>query len=242
MQPPVGREQVGGRERHRLALEVGDFPARLLDDHRERGDVEDVEVGLDHRVDLAGSEQVVVQEVAVATDAAKLRDDPAVAAPGLAQRQRLEVARRQRSLRQVGNAAHCERPAVEAGATAAFGPGQLAVDRRARDAEHQLAALQQRDLRREHGVLAHERLGAVNRVDQPDELGIERARAGLLAMEAVMREALLQHGADRALGCNIRIGDRRLVRLHCDAQVAAIHAADHLGRGGGRLEGRIEKG
>ena len=66
MQRAVGGEHAAGREPDRAALEIGEDAARLAHDHRERGDVEDVDVGLDHHVERAACQQVVVHEVAVA--------------------------------------------------------------------------------------------------------------------------------------------------------------------------------
>ncbi len=62
--PRAGRRRprAGGRcvartvvrvQRHRAPVEVGEAAAGLAHDHRQRGDVEDVHVGLHHRVDAA---------------------------------------------------------------------------------------------------------------------------------------------------------------------------------------------
>ena len=71
--------------------------------------------------------------------------------------------------------------AVQIRAAASLGMGELAVDRGAGYAEHDLAAAHERDLRREERILAHERLGAVDGIDQPYALRRQIARIGLLA-------------------------------------------------------------
>jgi len=58
VQASVGGEYRGARQRERPSLEVGEAATRRLDDHGAGCDVEDVHVGLDDRVDLAGGEQV----------------------------------------------------------------------------------------------------------------------------------------------------------------------------------------
>jgi hypothetical protein len=52
------------------------------------------------------------------------------------------------------------------------------------------------DLRREHRVLAHERLGAVDRIDQPEIFRVAIARSGLLAVEAVLGKTRFEQRAD----------------------------------------------
>ena len=48
------------------AGEVGEASAGFAHDHRERRDVEDVDVRLDHHIQRAAREQVVMHEIAVA--------------------------------------------------------------------------------------------------------------------------------------------------------------------------------
>src|SRR6185312_17070652 len=88
------------------------------------------------------------------------------------------------------DAAHADRPAIEMRTAPFFGPRELAVHRRARHAEHEPARAPQRDLRGEERALAHEGLRAVDRIDQPETLRVERVLARLFAVEAVARKAL----------------------------------------------------
>ncbi len=98
--------------------------------------------------------------------------------------------------------------AVQICTVAALGPGKFGIGRRTGDTQHQLPATQQRDLGRKERALAHERLGAIDRIDQPHTLGVRIVPAGLLAIEAIAGEARPQHGVNRLLGAHIRFGDR----------------------------------
>ena len=179
MQPAVGREHRSRLQRDRRAVEIGESPARLGDDRGAGGDVEDVHVRFDHRIDLAGRQQMIVQEIAVAADA--IRPRPRAARSAATDRpagERLQIPGRERRRVERGDLAHATAGSPLRNAPrAALGICELAVDRRARHAEHDLAAAHERDLRGEHRVLAHERLGAVDRIDQPHALRRQR-RAG----------------------------------------------------------------
>ena len=83
-------------QRDGRSAKVREAAAGLGHDRDARGDVEDIHVRFDHRVDLAGREQVVVQEIAVAADAIHPRHELAIARPLPPGRQRFHVARRQR--------------------------------------------------------------------------------------------------------------------------------------------------
>jgi len=68
--------------------------------------------------------------------------------------------------------------------------------------------MHQRDLSRKERIFTYERLGAVDGIDQPQILGIERALAGLLPVEAVRGKALADQLADDLLGLDVgRSGD-----------------------------------
>ena len=73
---------------------------------------------------------------------------------------------------------------VEIGAAAALRISQFPVNRRIRHAKPHHAAALQGDLRREHGVFAHEGLGAVDWIHEPDVLRVGRMGTRLLTVEA----------------------------------------------------------
>ena len=76
-------------------------------------------------------------------------------------------------------------PLIEECTGPALGIGEFAVDGRPRYAQHDLTGAHQGDLGREEGIFAHERLGAVDGIDQPQILRVRIAGAGLLAVESV---------------------------------------------------------
>src|SRR6185312_9203374 len=131
---------------------------------------------------------VIVDEVAVTADAVDATDQRAKTRPGRGCGQRLEIAGRDDGGIHACHRAHPDALAVEERAAAALRPRQLAVRRRAGNTEHEAPAAQQRDLRGEERAVAHEALGAVDRIHEPDALGIHVRLAGLLAVETVSRE------------------------------------------------------
>src|SRR5690606_14839442 len=66
MQQRTGGQHAARVEIERAAVEVGEHAAGLFDDHGQRGHIEDVDVGFDHRVQRAARQQVVVEKIAVA--------------------------------------------------------------------------------------------------------------------------------------------------------------------------------
>src|SRR5690348_18155208 len=60
---------AAGGERRLCAVEIGEYAARLTHDDGQRCDVQDVDVGLDHDVQCAACQQVVMAEIAVAAHA-----------------------------------------------------------------------------------------------------------------------------------------------------------------------------
>src|SRR6185437_8291720 len=74
MQAAVGREYRRRIERHILARQVGEGAAGFAHDDRQGGDVEDVDVGLDDDIEGASRQEMVMDEVAVAADAADAAD------------------------------------------------------------------------------------------------------------------------------------------------------------------------
>jgi len=55
------------------------------------------------------------------------------------------------------------------------------------------------NLRGEERILAHEGLGAVDRIDEPEIFRFDRALSGFLAVETVRRKPLGNDAADHAL-------------------------------------------
>ena len=150
VQRAVAGQHARGRQPHLPAGKVGEGAAGLAHDDGQRGDVQDVHVGLDDHIQRAARQQVVVHEVPVAADAADAADQGARSAlPLRAQGERLQVAGREVRRGQLRGGADPHRLVIEEGAAAALGPGQLPVGRRAGDPEHQLPLAHERDLRGE---------------------------------------------------------------------------------------------
>ena len=63
------REHAGRIERKLAAFQSGKYAARFAHDDRKRGDVEDVHVRFDHQIEATACEQVIVQKIAVTTNA-----------------------------------------------------------------------------------------------------------------------------------------------------------------------------
>jgi hypothetical protein len=181
-----------------------------------------------------------VQEVAEASDAVEARDDAPERRPARAAGERAQVAGRERRLLESLDAAHRERRAVQVGAGAALGPGHLAPGRRRRHAELESPAPHHRDLGREHRVAAHEALGPVDGVDEPDVLRVGARGFRLLAAEAVVREASRDQRADRLFRGDVRVRDRRPVGLRARVCGALVGRANDLGRAGRGGERRFE--
>ena len=177
-----------------------------------------------------------MQEVAVASNTIDAHHQLAVAAPLVTGGQRPEIAGRQRRRFQLSDLADGQCAAIQVSPAPPLGECQLAVDRRAGHAQHELPAAQQRDLRRKHRILARERLGTVDGVDQPQVLGVDVARGRFLAEEPVVRKARLQNLTDCALATYVGIRYRRVVGLDAHLQVLLVHGAGNRGRFAGCLE------
>src|SRR5580704_2905344 len=119
---------------------------------------------------------------------------------------------------------------------------EFAIDRGAGDAEHDLAAAQERDLRREERILAHEGLGAVDGIDQPYALRRQVPRIGLLSIKAVCGEVRLEDFPDRPLAAYVRLGNGGPVRLDAHLDVARIKRPRDVRRSAGGLECGLELG
>lgn len=65
---------IAGLQTDRPAIKIGEYTTGFAHDHHQRGDIEDVEVRFDDQIDRTARQQVVVQEVAIAADAANAPD------------------------------------------------------------------------------------------------------------------------------------------------------------------------
>ena len=84
----------------------------------------------------------------------------------------------------------------------------LVQDRLVDQAEHRPAPTRQRDQRAEQRPAGDERLGAVDRVEHPDELGVGPHGPVLLAQDAVLRVGRLDQLAHPRLGLAVGDGHR----------------------------------
>ena len=132
------------------------------------------------------------------------------------------------------DAAHGERRRRRATPRAALGPGGLPVDRRRGDAELDAPAAHHRDLRREHRIAAHEGLGAVDRIDDPDMLRIHALGRGTLRRRSRPAESaprrLRGSPASAAMSASVT-GEPSALRAQATsprvaARGSAPHAAD----------------
>jgi len=96
--------------------------------------------------------------------------------------------------------------------------------------------LHQADLYREQRVTAHEGLGAVDRIDQPEILGIGLFLSQLFAVETVIGEASSQHLLDRTFGGDVDFRHRTGVGLVAHREITAVGIADDLAGGSGGVE------
>ena len=83
MQRGIGSEYRARFEPGRIAVEIGEHTTRFRDQYRQRRYVENVDVRLDHCLDIACCEQVLVIKITVAPDAVRRRDDLAQFLPAI---------------------------------------------------------------------------------------------------------------------------------------------------------------
>ncbi len=88
----------------------------------------------------------------------------------------------------------------------------------------------QRDLRGEERVLADEALGAVDRVDEPQVIGILLRPTGLFTVEPVVRKLGEDDLADGLLALDVGLGNRRPVVLGRHREIAGIVRTADVGR------------
>ena len=131
---------------------------------------------------------MVVDEIPVPAQPIHCGDHASETRPARTGRECLEVARGEHRGIEARDRTDPDALAIEPGARTALRPGELAVRRGGRHAEHQPVAPQQRDLGGEERRLTHERLGAIDGIDEPDAFRIHGVSAGLLTEEPVGRE------------------------------------------------------
>ncbi len=112
-------------------------------------------------------------------------------------------------------------------------------------AEHRLAALDQRDIDGELAVAADEFLGAVERVDEPEEIRRRTGQAvGLALLLGDDRDAGRgggERGEDDRLGALIGKRHRRGIRLAADREIAGIDLHDRIAGAPRRVEADREE-
>lgn len=103
------------------ALQTRETSARLAHDDRGGGNIEDVDVGLNHDIERAAREQVVVEEVPVAAHAVHTSYEIPEARPARRGRETPQIPGRNTCLLERAHRADAHRRAVEKGAAAIAG-------------------------------------------------------------------------------------------------------------------------
>ena len=120
----------------------------------------------------------------------------------------------------------------------------LVADRLVEDAEDGAAAVEQSDEGAEDGTAGDERASAVDGVEHPAVAGVGAVEAVFLAEDAMVGEAVGQHGAHGLLGGAVRDGDGALVGLGVGGQALAEEGPDDgggdVGRGVGCSQERVQ--
>ena len=202
-------DDVAGREPGAIvALPVGHHASGLPHDHAARGDVPRAELLLEVAVEHARGRPRQVE-----TRGARARGDPRTCAAHARTRgstRRAGRAWRGRETRSRGSrtagvaAADADRRAVAERAPAPAGREHRAEHRRGDHADHRLPRRDEPDRHADHREAVQEVGGAVERVDEPPDLG--PLAAALLAEEGDLRRGVRQRRADRALAREV---DRR---------------------------------
>ena len=200
-----------------VALEVGERPTGLLDDHLDGGQVPYRHADrVDRPVDRALGHEHVAPEVPVP---AGVPGAPGEAGDGLLEGEAEHGVLRMPHGRDVDTVAAGVR------AAAALRP-PAAVERRCRDdAEDDAAVLLERDEGGPDGDPARVVPRAVDRVDDPAPPSGAR-RALLLAEDRIAAALLAEHRADLVLDGAVGFGHRRQVGLRLDDEVARPEAAE----------------
>ncbi len=117
-------------------------------------------------------------------------------------------------------------------------PGQLVHHRSTRHAENDYSLVHERDLGRKERVLAHKSLRAVDRIDQPQVVGILTRAAGFLAKKSVFGELLKDDLANFLFALDVGLGYGRQISLGCYCEVSSIVAPTDVRRSASRFQCR----
>ena len=90
----VCRKHGSRLQSDRFTVEIRECASGLDNDNRQGGNIQDVDIGFDHSINLPGREQVIVIKITVAPDAVRVRNDVAEPVPAVAHRQGFEIAGR----------------------------------------------------------------------------------------------------------------------------------------------------
>ena len=108
--------------------------------------------------------------------------------------------------------------------------------------ENRTTVLHQRDIYRELAVLLDEFLGAIKRVHQPETIPVTSLLVGdlpvLLGNDGHPCMVRIQECHDNSVGRLVRLGERRIVPLVLDLEIASIHLQDLRSRHPGRVHQR----
>ena len=193
---------------HRAAVPRGHTAARALDDGDERRDVPDIHARLDHQIDEAGGEHPV--GVAIGAEAAEAHPcGQRVESGAFGRREHVGLCRVEHRIAQSVAGPRLKPAFAEIGALpVAHEP--LAEVGLVQHADDSLALVLQRNQGAPGRHAGDERLGAVNRVDDPGETGTGPFVPVLLAENAVVGARLLDECADRGLCLAVGYRHRRV--------------------------------
>src|SRR5262245_45334625 len=220
VQPAVGR-QHGARVDIRLALEVREAPARLLDDDLHGRRVPRLEIALGVDLALPGGHEAVAVVVAEAALPRGGVDQPHEAVPVADALEQVEARVQQHRVRHAGTVRDADALTVRPRALTRARPEELARHRVVDHARRHLPFFLEGDQDSPDRDMADEVLRAVDGIDDPPA----RSRAfgaELLAEEAHAWCGPGEDGPDGLLRLLVGLGHRSLVRLDRDLEAALV--------------------
>ena len=240
MHAPVARRDDAATGTGRPAVPGGDDAAGPLDDRHQRDDVVRLQARLHHEVDMARRQHAIGVAVGAVAIGAAARLHRVEAASRL----RVEQARRgghdRGRLQPLAGADHeaaAAGRALVAGACA-VAPEALADEGLVHHAEDRRAVAGEADQRAPDGDAGDEGLGAVDRIEDPDVLGVDIFVAIFLADDAVAGKGALDELAHRRLAGPVALGDGIEAAepgLVLDADGGAEEGQDRLSRQAGEV-------
>ena len=189
----------------RTTRPIGHNPAGPSDDRNERGDVPRVHNGIEHHVGPAAGDEQVAVAVAPSSDEFGGSEDASACRTVLIFGEIERVAGEKRGLSEARGGAAAHGATVERG-DLIIAEHELAKNRLMNAAEHGLTLMQQCDERAEERHTADEGLGAVDRIEHPDELGVRIFGAEFFADNPVIGKSFGDEPTEKFLGPFI--GDR----------------------------------